>query len=226
MTQKIYLFRHGETEWNVAGKMQGRMDSPLTARGGEQCLAHGRLIAQLDPVSCFWVSSAGRTRASADLISQTVAAPQHFTDALLERDCGSWAGKTPVQVQQQVPGEWAQLQADAFNYRPGGGENLPDLTKRFRQLLAAWPPPDRLGIVTHGVVSRAILGHFLGLSHEDIRAVKHPNALFYELTFVGEQVVVRHYMADASEDGSCFEHSGSPIEGICTQLPLSAVSGE
>ena len=43
MSRKIYLFRHGETQWNVAGKMQGRLDSPLTERGREQALAHGRL---------------------------------------------------------------------------------------------------------------------------------------------------------------------------------------
>ena len=47
MSRKIYLFRHGETQWNVVGKMQGRLDSPLTERGREQALAHGRLLAQL-----------------------------------------------------------------------------------------------------------------------------------------------------------------------------------
>ena len=46
MARKIYLFRHGETEWNVAGKMQGRLDSPLTERGRQQALAHGKLLAQ------------------------------------------------------------------------------------------------------------------------------------------------------------------------------------
>ena len=68
MSRKIYLFRHGETEWNVAGKMQGRLDSPLTERGRQQALAHGRLLAKLPPPDCYWVSPAGRTRATAHLI--------------------------------------------------------------------------------------------------------------------------------------------------------------
>ena len=164
MSRKIYLFRHGETEWNVAGKMQGRLDSPLTERGREQALAHGRLLAQLPPPDCYWVSSAGRTRATADLIHTSVQAPQHFSDALLERDCGTWSGKTPTQVREQHPDEWALLQADVHHYRPGGGENLPDLVARFRELLMQWQQPDCLAIVTHGVVSRAILGHFLRLN--------------------------------------------------------------
>ena len=85
MTRTIYLFRHGETEWNVAGKMQGRLDSPLTERGRQQALAHGRLLANLTPVECLWVSTANRTRATADLVNAAVNAPQHFSDALLER---------------------------------------------------------------------------------------------------------------------------------------------
>ena len=51
MARRIYLFRHGETEWNVAGKMQGRLDSPLTERGRQQALAHGKpFLANLPPV--------------------------------------------------------------------------------------------------------------------------------------------------------------------------------
>ena len=226
MSRKIYLFRHGETQWNVAGKMQGRLDSPLTERGREQALAHGRLLAQLPSPDCYWVSSAGRTRATADLIHTSVRAPQHFSDALLERDCGTWSGKTPTQVREQHPDEWAQLQADVHNYRPGGGENLPDLVARFRALLMQWQQPDCLAIVTHGVVSRAILGHFLRLNEQQIRQIKHPNALFYELSFSADGLNVQHYLADLCDDGTRFEHGGIPLDGICEVLPPQAVSGE
>lgn len=226
MSRKIYLFRHGETEWNVAGKMQGRLDSPLTERGREQALAHGRQLTQLAIPDCYWVSSAGRTRATADLIHGSAQAPQHFSDALLERDCGTWSGKTLEQVQREHAHEWAQLQADAHHHRPGGGENLPDLLARFRELLLRWQQPDCLAIVTHGVVSRAILGHFLRLNEEQIRRVKHPNALFYELTFNQGSVGVKHYLADNCGNGSRFEHSGAPVDGICEQLSPQAVSGE
>ena len=226
MARKIYLFRHGETEWNVAGKMQGRLDSPLTERGRQQALAHGKLLAELSPVECLWVSTANRTRATADFINARIAAPQYFSDALLERDCGTWSGKTPAQVQQEFPDEWSRLQNDAHNHRPGGGENLPDLMARFRQLLADWPQPDCLGIVTHGVVSRAILGCLLDLTPQQIRQVKHPNALFYELTVQPGQIEVRHYLADMHRDGLSFSHSGQAIDGICEQLPPQAISGE
>jgi len=78
MARKIYLFRHGETEWNVAGKMQGRLDSPLTERGRQQALAHGKLLAELPPVECLWVSTANRTRATADFINASYRRPPAF----------------------------------------------------------------------------------------------------------------------------------------------------
>jgi len=226
MARKIYLFRHGETEWNVAGKMQGRLDSPLTERGRQQALAHGKLLAQLPPVECLWVSSANRTRATAEFINARIDAPQLFSDALLERDCGTWSGKTPAQVQREFPDEWLRLQNDAHNHRPGGGENLPDLMARFRQLLVDWPQPECLGIVTHGVVSRAILGCLLDLTPQQMRQVKHPNALFYELTVESDQIGVQHYLADMQDDGLSFSHSGRAIDGICEYLPIQAISGE
>ena len=79
MSRKIYLFRHGETEWNVAGKMQGRLDSPLTERGREQALAHGRQLAQLAIPDCSRASSPGRTRATAELIPEPLLPPHHAT---------------------------------------------------------------------------------------------------------------------------------------------------
>ncbi|MBT6023839.1 MAG: histidine phosphatase family protein, partial [Gammaproteobacteria bacterium] len=46
----VYVLRHGQTEWNLAGRMQGRMDSPLTALGEAQADAHGALLKSLGGV--------------------------------------------------------------------------------------------------------------------------------------------------------------------------------
>jgi hypothetical protein len=66
----------------------------------------------------------------------------------------------------------------------------------------------------------------LDLTPQQIRQVKHPNALFYELTVQPGQIEVRHYLADMHRDGLSFSHSGQAIDGICEQLPPQAISGE
>ncbi|MCH7942426.1 MAG: histidine phosphatase family protein [Proteobacteria bacterium] len=70
----IYLVRHGETEWNRAGRMQGQLDSPLTARGEAQALRIGETLCELlDGVDFELVASPlGRTRATAAIIARAL----------------------------------------------------------------------------------------------------------------------------------------------------------
>ena len=107
-------------------------------------------------------------------LTAPIGRPTAFFGCVAGADCGTWSGKTPAQVQQEFPDGGRSCRAIAHNHRQGG-KNL-DLMARFRQLLIDWPQPDCLGIVTHGVVSRAILGCLLDLTLSRSRRVKHPGA--------------------------------------------------
>ena len=63
----LYLVRHGETEWNRQRRMQGRLDSRLTAEGRAHARVHGQLLAR-EAVAQMIVSPLGRTRETAELI--------------------------------------------------------------------------------------------------------------------------------------------------------------
>lgn len=212
----VYVLRHGQTEWNLAGRMQGRMDSPLTELGEAQADAHGALLKRLGGVDELWVSSANRTRATAALVNKHLAAPVRFSDHLLERDCGSWSGKTLDEVAASEPENWLVRKTDPYHHRPGGGENMIDLGQRFNHLLSDFKPVKRLAIVAHGVVSRAILQHFLGLDEAQTIAVKHPNNLLYRLTIGLNGIEVSHFVAQASGVTQVLDlqHTAQPIEGI------------
>ena len=68
---KIYLVRHGETEWNRAGRMQGHLDAPLTMRGEAQARAVGETLRELGVGGFSMVASPlGRTRATAAIIAR------------------------------------------------------------------------------------------------------------------------------------------------------------
>ena len=186
----LYIIRHGETEWNVAGRMQGRMDSPLTARGEVQAKRHGEVIHGLEGVDAMYVSSAGRTRHTADLVNASLGVSIAYSDALLERDCGTWQGKTLAEVAEFDQEGIVQRQTNPVDHRPGGGENLADMRARFEPLVAELMQVDRLAVVTHGVMSKVMLGYFLELDGDKTRRVRHPNDLFYRVRFSDGVVAV------------------------------------
>jgi len=196
LLKTIYIVRHGQTEWNVAGRMQGRLDSPLTELGKQQASANGALLKQLGGVDQLWVSPAGRTTETAYLINFHTQAPIDFAEALLERDCGLWSGMTIDDIREQHPQSWAQREQEPYWHQPPQGENLQDMLLRCHEFLDGlfdldW---DTLGLVTHGVMSKVILKFFLGLNEVECVRIRHPNELVYRLTMTAEDIETHHFL--------------------------------
>ena len=78
----IYLVRHGETEWNRIGRMQGHLDAPLTMRGEAQARAVGETLCELGVDGFHMVASPlGRTRATAAIIAQALGRDPVYSKA-------------------------------------------------------------------------------------------------------------------------------------------------
>ncbi len=183
--QVLYVLRHGQTEWNAQRRMQGRLNSPLTDQGKVQADAHGAVLKQLGGVDRLWVSSAGRAQQTAELVNVHLRAPMELCDDLVERDCGAWAGKTLADVEAEDAEGLHALRADPYRYRPGGGENLMELGARIAPLMPRIKEVERAAVISHGVVTKALLQHFLQLSPEEVVRISHPNDLFFRVSFNG-----------------------------------------
>ena len=141
------------------------------------------MLKRLGGVDKLWVSSAGRTQQTAELVNAYLQAPVELSDDLVERDCGRWSGKTLTEVEQEDGPGLSALRADPYGYRPGGGENLADLSTRVAPVIQRIKSVERAAIISHGVVTRALLEHFLQLSPEEVVGITHPNDLFFRLRF-------------------------------------------
>jgi probable phosphoglycerate mutase len=181
--KQIFIIRHGQTEWNLARRMQGRLDSPLTHAGMEQAHGHGEVLKALTPIEAMYVSPSGRTRETAYIVNSYVRAPVEFEDALLERDVGLWSGLTVDELEDAFPQAWRGRQDDPYNHRPPEGESLADMGERCTEFLEAVlaGPARNVALVTHQVMSRVILGRLLALSPEETVQVIHPNEAFYRI---------------------------------------------
>jgi probable phosphoglycerate mutase len=161
----IYYIRHGETDWNAAGRFQGSQDIPLNGRGRGQATEAGAVLARLladaglapDGLP-FLASPLGRTRHTMELVRQALGLPAqgYGQDARLrEIAYGRWEGSTLPQMQASDPDVFAARQRDGWGVAAPEGESYADLTRR----VGAWHEglPGDCVVVAHGGTMRALL---------------------------------------------------------------------
>ena len=147
----LYVLRHGETEWNRQGRMQGTLDSPLTDLGLAQAEAQRRILDVLDLEGFAWIASPqGRAQATARIVAR---GREVATDArLAEISVGDWNGAMRDEIQAVAP-HLFEHDTDLIWYdQAPGGEGFSALEARCRSFLAELSGPAVL--ITHGITSR------------------------------------------------------------------------
>jgi broad specificity phosphatase PhoE len=167
----VYYIRHGETDWNVAGRLQGRRDVPLNARGRAQGIHCGEILHDLfardkrDPATLNYVSSplarACQTMELARVALGLAAGGYQREPRLSEIAFGEWEGFTIAQLHTRDAARIAQREHDKWHFVPPGGESYEMVSARMRdwyESLAA----DTV-VTAHGGTARGLIAH-LGIS--------------------------------------------------------------
>ncbi len=124
--KRLFLVRHGETEWTITGQHTGKTDLPLTEQGKNQALAIAKALKGLGLQKAF-VSPLQRARETF-LLSQ-LSIPAEFDEDLVEWDYGRYEGLTSKQIHQQNP-QWS-----LFIQGAPEGESVADVGARANRLL-------------------------------------------------------------------------------------------
>ena len=170
----IYYVRHGLTDWNLQGRLQGRRDTPLNERGCAQAKRCGEILRDLfaragrAAADYGYVSSPLlRARATMNLLRTTLAlAPDSYViDArLAEISFGEWEGLTYRDVLKREPDVVEQRERDKWLFRPPGGETYEEVAAR----VGAWYATLARDTVVsaHGGTARALIA-YLGIATPD-----------------------------------------------------------
>jgi len=161
----IYYIRHGETDWNVAGRLQGRRDVPLNARGRAQGSRCGEILRDLfaqakrDPAGLDYISSplarACQTMELARAALVLAAQGYRRDPRLSEIAFGEWEGFTIAQLHMRDPQRIAQREHDKWHFVPPGGESYEMVAARMRAWYAGLA---RDTVVTaHGGTARGLI---------------------------------------------------------------------
>ncbi len=159
---EILLVRHGQTDWNLAHRVQGHTDTPLNGVGRAQARD---LAARLAATALVAVYSSDLARAyeTAAAVARVHGLAVTVDRDLREKNFGSWEGLTDTEI--------AELFPDAVRGRWGDGETTEEVAKRAVaaiERIRQRHPGGRVLVVSHGGALRAILDH-LGVEHGPIR---------------------------------------------------------
>jgi 2,3-bisphosphoglycerate-dependent phosphoglycerate mutase/probable phosphoglycerate mutase len=132
--RRIILLRHGQTDYNVAGRMQGHLDSMLTEVGHEQAAAAAPVLAALAPDRMI-SSDLRRAADTAEVVGAACGLPVKFDARLRETHLGRWQGHTVAEIDRDEPGAIATWRSDPAWAPPGGGESRVAVVARSRPVV-------------------------------------------------------------------------------------------
>lgn len=191
----LLVIRHGETQWNRDGRLQGRQDQPLTLNGVRQAMAVAATLRPVvagmsDPV--FWVSPLGRARQTASLLADSWGEPFagfRADERVVELSYGRWEGMTHAEFSAEYPKAFAAFEADRWQVPPPGGETWAALTQRLAAWLEELDGSRPHVLVTHSGCLRALRGIYTGAPQAEILAYREPQTTAYRLTAAGEEAI-------------------------------------
>ncbi len=182
--QIVYLIRHGETEFNKAGRVQGWTESPLSDLGREQARRVGERLrgVKFDIVVS---SPSGRAVETANIAVEN-RAPIHVRDGIREINLGVWEGRSAAELRKAYPEDVALWFDRPSDLRIEGGETI----RRFRSRVTGAMndiqnefDDKSIAVFAHGGMICAWLTRLLGMKLDDIWRFKIRNGSFTRVLF-------------------------------------------
>lgn len=192
---RIFLVRHGETEWNRTRRFQGRSDIPLNEKGRNQARALAGALSD-QRFSAIYASPLKRAVETAKLATaHQPGIPFHTEDDFMEMDLGEFEGIHGAEWIKQYPELLAVWQRKPASVRMPGGECLGEVQTRalraLNRIIASHPSDATLLVCSHSFVIRSILCHAKGISLNRFREL--------------EQATAAYSVICKTDDGFCIE---------------------
>ncbi len=165
MANTIILWRHGQTDWNVANKFQGHTDIPLNAVGEYQAAHAARLVIDMKPTAIL-SSDLQRAHKTAQALADITGLEITIDARLRETNCGAWEGLTGEEIRATDLDNLREWSLGGDNPAGGTGDRRSEVGARAKAAIddyLADKDGQTLLVATHGGTARSIIGAFLEL---------------------------------------------------------------
>ena len=174
---KVYVIRHGQTDWNLAQKTQGKTDIELNETGIKQAIKAKDEINKCD-IDLIYCSPLKRTMKTAEIVNEDKKCKIIYDKALEERGFGDFEGKTKDEIKDMI-GDWEKIHDYKINSNERNIEPIKDVCNRvwnFLDKVKEEQAGKNILIVTHAGVCRAINAYFNGADEDgNIASAKMDN---------------------------------------------------
>ena len=175
---KLYLIRHGETDYNKALRFQGHTDIPLNREGLEQAQKMAAYF-RTTPLAAVYSSTLQRACRTAEILGTVKNLTPVKVEAFREIHFGEWEGKNSSELRTQQASAWEDFFRNPATAKAPGGESMGELQNRafpaLRKMLASHPEGD-VALVAHGGVIRVLICAMLGLDVNRVWNIHVANA--------------------------------------------------
>jgi broad specificity phosphatase PhoE len=168
---KIFLVRHGATDWNITKRAQGHADIELNAEGHRQAITAAQELSHLD-IDAVYASDLKRAVDTATPIADAHGLEVKVEKRFREIDQGEWEGLTVDEIMAKWPDLWGP--ARHYNARPGGEspQQVRDRSLAALRDVAEAHPDDSIVIVSHGGTIRWLSAEALGYDEYRSRRIR------------------------------------------------------
>jgi broad specificity phosphatase PhoE len=201
---KIYLIRHGQTDWNIQGRIQGSHDIPLneTGRSQAELLAKGM---DSRPVTRIFSSTLTRAMETAERISSRQKVEIYSMPQLIEVEFGKWEGMTWDEIMEAYPKEYKLWTLSPNEASPPGGETQDQVISRcvlaVGEILRITGGREDVAIVSHGATIAYIVSYMMR-NHPEVESIIVENA---SITTVNYSPLTEDFMLFEMNDTSHME---------------------
>lgn len=174
---KIYIVRHGETQWNKEEVFRGRKDIPLNETGQKQAEMVG-LYFRNKGINRILSSPLVRAVQTAEAVWKTTGVAVETKDAFTDINFGIWEGLPLREVEERYPGDFGAWKTSPENLMIENGETLETVRKRISMGLAATlsVTEGTIVVVTHRVICKLIVLDCLKIGNEHFWDLKYDPA--------------------------------------------------
>lgn len=181
---KLYLIRHGQTDWNIRGKIQGSIDTELNETGLKQAKEmSSKIIEKKYRINKIYSSKQKRALKTAEVLSKSINADYCSVEGLEEMNLGEWQGLSWEEVQSKYPVEYGQWLQNRRYMGPPNGESYDEMLNRalkaIRKIISE--NSSDVAIITHNAVIMCIQCYITNTPFEDMLNFKAENTSIVEI---------------------------------------------